>query len=141
MQYRRDPLRDPARVVSIGTNIGAALPLCQTHLDQLADKLREPYARRVIELLLSRGDGHYSDTDREYVRDLGLVAPGPPLRIANPIYGEVLPRELTWVLQDQMPQRADGRLHGHERGRHPCPSSARWSNTHWLVPWLNGTAQ
>ena len=78
----------------------------ETHLDQLADKLREPRVRRVIEPLLSGGDGHYSDTDREYVRDLGLVAPDPPLRIANPIYGEVLPRELTWVLQDQMPQRA-----------------------------------
>ena len=74
----------------------------ETHLDQLADKLREPRVRRVIEPLLSGGDGSYSDRDREYVRDLGLVAPDPPLRIANPIYGEVVPRELTWVLQDLM---------------------------------------
>ena len=72
--------------------------------------------RRVIEPLLSGGDGNYNDTDREYVRDLGLVAPGPPLRVANPIYGEVLPRVLTWVLEDQMPQQpawyvgADGGL-------------------------------
>ena len=77
----------------------------ETHLDQLADKLREPRVRRVIEPLLSGGDGNYNDTDREYVRDLGLVAPGPPLRVANPIYGEVLPRVLTWVLEDQMPQQ------------------------------------
>ena len=77
----------------------------ETHLDQLADKLREPRVRRVIEPLLGGDDGNYSDLDREYVRDLGLVAPDPPLRVANPIYGEVLPRELTWVLQDQMPQR------------------------------------
>ena len=82
----------------------------ETHLDQLADKLREPRVRRVIEPLLSGEDGHYSDTDREYVRDLGLVAPGPPLRVANPIYGEVLPRELTWVLRDQMPLRAAGHV-------------------------------
>ena len=77
----------------------------ETHLDQLADKLREPRVRRVIEPLLSGGDGNYGDTDREYVRDLGLVAPDAPLRIANRIYGEVLPRVLTWVLQDEMPQQ------------------------------------
>ena len=77
----------------------------ETHLDQLADKLREPRVRRVIEPLLSGGDGEYSDRDREYVRDLGLVAPDAPLRFANPIYGEVVPRELTWVLHDRIRQR------------------------------------
>ncbi|WP_420441523.1 AAA family ATPase [Candidatus Palauibacter sp.] len=75
----------------------------ETHLDQLADKLREPRVRRVIEPLLGGSDAEYSGRDFEYVRDLGLVAPGPPLRIANPIYSEVLPRELTWVLQQAMP--------------------------------------
>ena len=74
----------------------------ETHLDQLADKLREPRVRRVIEPLLSGGDGEHSGRDFEYVRDLGLVAPDPPLRIANPVYAEVLPRELTWVLQHEM---------------------------------------
>ncbi len=78
----------------------------ETHLDQLADKLREPRVRRVIEPLLGGGDAEYGDRDREYVRDLGLVAADPPLRIANPIYAEVVPRELTWVLQDEMPQQA-----------------------------------
>ena len=37
----------------------------ETHLDQLADTLREPRVRRVIEPLLSGGDGKYSDRDRE----------------------------------------------------------------------------
>ena len=88
----------------------------ETHLDQLADKLREPRVRRVIEPLLGGDDGEYSDRDREYVRDLGLVAAEAPLRIANPIYAEVVPRELTWVLQDGLPHRrasyinADGGL-------------------------------
>ena len=63
----------------------------ETHLDQLTDKLREPRVRRVIEPLLSGGRAKYTPRDFEYVRDLGLVAPDPPLRIANPIYGEVLP--------------------------------------------------
>ena len=79
----------------------------ETHLDQLTDKLREPRVRRVIEPLLSGGRAKYTPRDFEYVRDLGLVAPDPPLRIANPIYGEVLPRELTWVLEHEMqPQTA-----------------------------------
>ena len=76
-----------------------------THIDQLADKLKEPRVRRVIEPLLSGSGGDYSDADRDYVRDLGLVAADPVLRVANPIYGEVLPRELTSVLQDEMPHR------------------------------------
>ena len=58
----------------------------QTHLDQLADKLREDRVRRVIGPLLS-GDREqtFSSRDIEYVRDLGLIAWDPPLRIANPI--------------------------------------------------------
>ena len=77
-----------------------------THIDQLADKLREPRVRRVVEPLLSGGDGAHSEADGDYVRDLGLVARDPPLRVANPIYAEVLPRVLTSVLQDEMPQRS-----------------------------------
>ena len=63
----------------------------QTHLGQLADKLREERVRRVIELILAGGvlDDVPTD-DREYVIDLGLVrrANGGTLTIANPIYGE-----------------------------------------------------
>ena len=87
-----------------------------THIDQLTDKLREPRVRRVIEPLLSGGEGEYTDRDFEYVRDLGLVVADPTLRVANPIYGEVLPRELTWVLQHRIPEQAssyiesDGKL-------------------------------
>ena len=77
-----------------------------THIDQLADKLREPRVRRVVEPLLSGGDGAHSEADGDYARDLGLVASDPPLRVANPIYAEVLPRVLTSVLQDEMPQRS-----------------------------------
>ncbi len=76
-----------------------------THLDQLIDKLREPRVRRVIEPLLSGDDGKYDARDFEYVRDLGLVVPGPDVQVANPIYGEVLPRELTWVLQQSIPRQ------------------------------------
>ena len=74
-------------------------------MDQLADKLREPRVRRVIEPLLSGEYGVHSAFDAEYVRDLGLVGPKPPLRIANPIYAEVLPRVLTAVIEDEMPEQ------------------------------------
>ena len=73
----------------------------ETHLDQLADKLQEARVRRVVEPLLT-GDGmpeRIPPDDLEYVRDLGLVARNDPVRIANPIYREVIPRDLTWTTQ------------------------------------------
>ena len=73
--------------------------------------------RRVVEPLLSGGEvRHFADRDLEYVRDLGLVAQDRPPRIANPIYAEVVPRELTWVIQEEFEQEtawyvdADGGL-------------------------------
>ena len=74
----------------------------ETHLDQLTDKLKEDRVRRIVEPLLSgSAERHFIDRDLEYVRDLGLVAQDLPYRIANPIYAEVIPRELTWVVQGE----------------------------------------
>ena len=88
-----------------------------THLDYLADKLREDRVRRVIEPMLSGTHRHvFTDRDVGYARDLGLLARDAPLRVANPIYAEVLPRELAWVVQETLelspPRyvRADGSL-------------------------------
>ena len=75
-----------------------------THLDQLADKLQEERVRRVVEpLLAGAGVGESGSRDLEYARDLGLIAPSPPVRIANPIYAEVVPRELAWIVQEELP--------------------------------------
>ena len=75
----------------------------EVHLDQLTDKLREERVRHVVEPLLSGGaEPRYSSRDLEYVRDLGLVALDSPPRIANPIYAEVVPRELTHIVQDSL---------------------------------------
>ena len=71
-----------------------------THLDQLAHKLREPRVRRVIEPLLSGGKVSPRADDIAYARDLGLLARHPPLAVANPIYREVIPRELTSDVQE-----------------------------------------
>ena len=74
------------------------------HLDQLADKLQEDRVRRVIEPLLTGTETTvFSDRDLEYVRDLGLIARDDPLRIANPIYTEVVARQLTYAVQAGLP--------------------------------------
>ena len=78
----------------------------ETHLDQLTDKLGEGRVRRVIGPLLS-GDPDLADTipvdDLQYVKDLGLVRTDGHIRIANPIYQEVVPRDLTWTTQLSLP--------------------------------------
>ncbi|XXY54388.1 AAA family ATPase [Sorangium sp. So ce269] len=89
-----------------------------THLDSLVARLMEPRVRRVIEPLLSGGfaGGDTYDDDASYVRDLGLVALDRPLRIANPIYREVIVRVLASPAEDAIsvePRafvRSDGRL-------------------------------
>ena len=79
----------------------------ETHLDQLADKLQEDRVRRVVEPLLSGGEEReFSARDLDYVRDLGLIARHGPLRIANPVYAEVVPRELTYAAQEGLVQDA-----------------------------------
>ena len=53
-----------------------------THLDYLADKLREDRVRRVIEPMLSGTHAHaFKDRDVGYARDLGLLARDAPLRV------------------------------------------------------------
>ena len=80
------------------------LILCRdTHLDQLTDKLKEDRVWRVIEPTLASSDrSRCTGHDVEYVRDLGLIAREPPIRMANPIYAEVVPRELTRLAQDDL---------------------------------------
>ena len=88
----------------------------RTHLDQLAHKLEEERVRRVVEPILSGGEARHQVRDLEYLRDLGLIDGGEPPRIANPIYAEVVPRELGYILQSGVDVQAawyvdeDGRL-------------------------------
>ena len=80
----------------------------QTHLHQLADKLRDERVRRVVEPVLSgRAAGMASPDDVEYVRDLGLLARSGAARIANPIYREVIPRELMYAREAEIVQETE----------------------------------
>ena len=91
----------------------------QTHLDQLADKLREPRIHRVVSALLSGASTltGINDDDLQYVEDLGLIVRKPEVHITNAIYREIIPREIIAPLQDGIPNQQtawyvlpDGRL-------------------------------
>ena len=80
-----------------------------THIDILIDKLREERVRNVIAPILANEDGEVEqplkEDDIQYVIDLGLIVRGKPLRIANAIYREIIPRELTWARQQTLVQQ------------------------------------
>ena len=95
--------RDRSRPLTAAAVQGAREQLIlrrDTHLDQLTDKLQEERVHRVIAPLLSgQASTEMRPDDLQYVRDLGLAARDDPVRIANPIYREVIPRDLTWATQ------------------------------------------
>ena len=84
-----------------------------THLDQLADKLKEPRVHRVISKLLAGDQGEIqnqtqeemSDDDLQYLADLGLITINPKIAISNRIYQEIIPRELTFSTQYMIPNQ------------------------------------
>jgi hypothetical protein len=89
-----------------------------THLDSLVARLGEPRVRRIVEPLMagmSIDSSSYSD-DVSYARDMGLIAPGRGVEMANPIYREVIARVLAESVENQVQARAqrflqaDGRL-------------------------------
>ncbi len=112
------PPREPITAVHVERAKERLILARATHLDSLAHKLAEARVRRVIAPLLAGetkvGDPY--DDDAAYVRDLGLIAPTRPLRVANPIYREVIARVLASAAEDRVmdePARfvlPDGRL-------------------------------
>jgi hypothetical protein len=115
-------VRDRTQPVTAGDIRRAKEILIQrqdTHLDSLAERLREPRVRRIIEPMIAGTTlPDLPEDDRRYVTDLGLLRRSPEggLVIANPIYAEIIPRSLAGGVLDAMPQvratwlRDDGRL-------------------------------
>ena len=108
--FRHKPGRERGRVITAAAILEAQERLIvrrDTHIDDLANKLREERVGRVIGPILTGADRQaWSTEDIAYVHDLGLVArdaDGPP-RIANPIYAEVVPRHLNYAVQAGLPQ-------------------------------------
>ncbi|MEA1966966.1 MAG: ATP-binding protein [Thermodesulfobacteriota bacterium] len=80
----------------------------ETHLDQLADKLQEERVQRVIHPMLQGEDLNVRLDDIQYVQDLGLIRKSRKNTIiANPIYAEIIPRELTFSEQLNLEARYD----------------------------------
>lgn len=110
--FRRKNGRDRTQPITAGQVEEARENLIlrrDTHLDQLTDKLQEERVRRVVEPLLT-GDvvaENFRPDDLAYVIDLGLIKQevGQPIRIANPLYQEIIPRELGWNIQAGMSQQ------------------------------------
>ncbi len=82
----------------------------QTHLDQLADKLRQERVYRVINPMFCGDDAQDEkitdfdevNQDQQYCIDLGFIKRTKKgLVIANKIYQEVLPRELVFPMQEK----------------------------------------
>ncbi len=90
----------------------------ETHLDQLADKLKEERVRRIIEPIIygQTEPCDFPDDDIDYAVDLGLIRLEHGIRIANPIYAEIIPRQLTYSTQHTIHHQSawyvlpDGRL-------------------------------
>lgn len=77
-----------------------------THLDSLAERLREPRIRRIIEPMLAGTTlTDVPQDDIRFVLDLGLCRRNEAgkLVIANPIYREVLPRVLADAAWSSLP--------------------------------------
>ena len=77
-----------------------------THLDSLAEKLRDDRVKAIIEpMLAGLSLGDTPSDDRQYLIDLGLLRRDPEggLMIANAIYREVVPRVLVQGTQDSLP--------------------------------------
>jgi hypothetical protein len=87
---------DPAQTITVQDFQQAKEILIQrrdTHLDSLAERLKEPRVRAIIEPMLAGQElGETPDDDRPFLVDLGLVRRDPEggLVIANPIYREVI---------------------------------------------------
>lgn len=80
-----------------------------THLDSLAERLRDPRVRAVIEPMILGGDlAAAAPDDLRFVLDLGLVvqAADGVVEVANPIYREIIVRSLTTYVRASLPRLA-----------------------------------
>jgi len=80
-----------------------------THLDSLADKLREDRVKRIAQVIINGDSMPFDiyDDDIAYVRDLGLISPKSPIEFANPIYAEIVPRVMASPIQESIPKEID----------------------------------
>jgi hypothetical protein len=110
MTWEDRTARDRRQLVTLMQYQAARERLIQSravHLDQLADKLKEPRVHRVIAPILAGEETalQFQHDDLDYCEDLGLIRRKPQLTISNLIYQEIIPRELTSIVQDTIVQQ------------------------------------
>ncbi len=119
VEVLRPDRREPIRIEDIERAAQILIERQDTHLDSLSARLREDRVRAVIEPMLAGETlGDIPRDDQRFLVDLGLVRWGPDggLEVANPIYREVIVRELATVPRASLPQiratwlDAEGRL-------------------------------
>ena len=88
-----------------------------THLDSLFSQLAEERVQRILTPILEGELLPFDilDDDLQYVRDLGLIRTDGRVRIANPIYQEVIPRSLNFKTQITIPEEYDTWLDDEEK--------------------------
>jgi hypothetical protein len=77
-----------------------------THLDSLAERLREPRIRAIVEpMLAGSSPGELLPDDIRFATDLGLLRQSVMggLEVANPIYREIIVRELAVSTRASLP--------------------------------------
>lgn len=82
----------------------------KTHVDSLRRRLRQPTIRAALEPLLTGSpapSGPEYDDSVEWARAIGLIPVSGPVRIANPIYGQIIPRSLASDLEWGIPELPD----------------------------------
>ena len=77
-----------------------------THLDSLVDRLKKDRVKRIVQAIINGDNLPFDilDDDVVYVRDLGIVGETDPLKFANPIYAEIIPRIMASPIQSSIPQ-------------------------------------
>ena len=114
-----DDLSVPINAVHIEQAKEVLIKRRDTHLDSLAERLRESRVRAIVApMLAGQAISKVPEDDRQFLVDLGLLKrdDAGKLTIANPIYREVLPSVLARSVQDGLPSiqpswlKADGAL-------------------------------
>jgi hypothetical protein len=74
----------------------------QTHLDSLADKIKEDRVRNIVLSIINGESLSFSgaDDNLRYCRDLGIITQNSPVQFSNPIYREIITRILNAGLQE-----------------------------------------
>ena len=145
LTYNMREYRDRSRLLTVEAFREAKERLIlrrDTHLDQLADKLREPRVRRVIAPMLAGNniEEELPDDDIQYLIDLGLLRRDEHrnLVVSNAIYREIIPRQLIFSTEATMNQqqpawylRPDGLLDTHKLMR-GFQAFFRQHAEHWI---------